>query len=179
MERLPAKTGSELFIVDNSDKDWKVRNYLEQWADLSVSFDIATGFFEIGALLALDGQWQKLEKLRILMGDEVSRRTKQAMLAGVQTAGMIIDASIEKEKERIKNFVKRSLLPSRVGKQSPIIGDLSRRSGSMSWMSSSPIWPLPGDLRIPVAWPSWPKPFRSISNLTCLGQSWRFPQPRS
>jgi len=33
MNRLPAKTGSELFIVDNSDKDWKVRNYLEQWAD--------------------------------------------------------------------------------------------------------------------------------------------------
>ena len=86
MPKRTSKTGSELFIVDNSDRDWKVRTYLEQWADLSVSFDIATGFFEIGALLALDSQWQKLEKLRILMGDEVSRRTKQAMLAGVQTA---------------------------------------------------------------------------------------------
>jgi hypothetical protein len=31
---------------------------------------VVTGYFEIGALLALDGQWQKLDKLRILMGDE-------------------------------------------------------------------------------------------------------------
>ncbi|MBU1183854.1 MAG: helicase, partial [Proteobacteria bacterium] len=92
--------GGELFIVDNSDREWKVRNYLEQWADLSVSFDIATGFFEIGALLALDGQWQKLEKLRILMGDEVSRRTRQALLDGVKSAGTILDASIEREKDR-------------------------------------------------------------------------------
>jgi hypothetical protein len=46
--------GGDLFIVDNSDNDWKVLNYLEQWADLSVSFDIATGFFEIGALGTAD-----------------------------------------------------------------------------------------------------------------------------
>ena len=32
--------GCDLFIVDNSDREWKFRNYLEQWADLSVSFDI-------------------------------------------------------------------------------------------------------------------------------------------
>ena len=91
--------GGELFIVDNSDREWKVRNYLEQWADLSVSFDIATGFFEIGALLALNGQWQKLEKLRILMGDEVSRRTRQALLDGVKSVGTILDSSIEREKD--------------------------------------------------------------------------------
>jgi hypothetical protein len=69
--------GGDLFIVDNSDKEWKVRNYLSEWADIAKSFDIATGYFEIGALPALDGQWQKLEKLRILMGDEVTRRTKK------------------------------------------------------------------------------------------------------
>ena len=93
------KTGSDLFIVDNSDQDWKVRNYLHEWADLSHSFDIATGYFEIGALLALDRQWQKLEKLRILMGDEVSKRTKRALLAGIEAAKQALDASIEKEKE--------------------------------------------------------------------------------
>ena len=48
--------GGDLFIVDNSDKEWKVRNYLSEWADIAKSFDIATGYFEIGALLALDGQ---------------------------------------------------------------------------------------------------------------------------
>ena len=61
--------GSDLFIVDNSDTDWKVKRYLHEWADIAHSFDIATGFFEIGALLVLDGQWQKLEKLRIVDAD--------------------------------------------------------------------------------------------------------------
>jgi len=51
------KTGGELLIVDNSDEDWKVRDYLSQWTDIASAFDIATGYFEIGALLALDGKW--------------------------------------------------------------------------------------------------------------------------
>lgn len=93
--------GADLFIVDNSDSDWKVRRYLHEWADIAHSFDIATGFFEIGALLALDGQWQKLENLRILMGDTVSKRTKKALLEGINH---VLDASIEKEKE-INDFL--------------------------------------------------------------------------
>lgn len=76
------KSGIDLFIVDNSDQMWKVRNYLHEWTELSHSFDIATGYFEIGALLALDGQWQKLEKLCILIGDEISKRMRKALLAG-------------------------------------------------------------------------------------------------
>ena len=99
------QTGSDLFIVDNSDSDWKVKNYLHEWTEIAKSFDIATGYFEIGALLALDGQWQKLEKLRILMGDEVSRRTKKALLQGIETAKCILDCSIEKEKEK-NDFLK-------------------------------------------------------------------------
>jgi len=51
--------------------------------DIATKFDVATGYFEIGALLALDGQWQKLEELRILMGDEVSKRTKKALLFAI------------------------------------------------------------------------------------------------
>jgi superfamily II DNA or RNA helicase len=93
------KLGSELFIVDNSDDDWKVKNYLQEWTEISRSFDVATGYFEIGALLALDGYWQKLEKLRILMGDEVSKRTKRALLDGIQSVKSVLDRSIEKEKE--------------------------------------------------------------------------------
>jgi hypothetical protein len=42
------RSGGDLFIVDNSDEDWKVRGYLREWTEISVSFDIATGFFEIG-----------------------------------------------------------------------------------------------------------------------------------
>ena len=77
-------SGSELFIVDNSDLDWKVVRYLHDWADISTSFDIATGCFEIGSLLALDGQWQKLDKIRILMGAETTQRTRQALLEALR-----------------------------------------------------------------------------------------------
>ena len=94
------KQGGDLFIVDNSDESWKALRYLHEWADIAHSFDIATGFFEIGSLLALDGQWQKLDTLRILMGDEVSRRTKKALLAGIKAgAEQALDASIEAVKE--------------------------------------------------------------------------------
>lgn len=88
---------SDLFIVDNGGKNWKAKNYLHEWADLAHTFDVATGYFEIGALLALDGQWQKQDKLRILMGDEVSKRTRSALLAGVESA---LDESIERTKEK-------------------------------------------------------------------------------
>ena len=72
------KPGSDLFIVDNSDADWKVRNYLTEWCGLAKTIDIATGYFEIGALLALRDAWRAVDHIRILMGDEVSRRTQQA-----------------------------------------------------------------------------------------------------
>jgi hypothetical protein len=96
----PRKSGGDLFIVDNSDSDWKVRDYLYEWADIASAFDVATGYFEIGALLALEGQWQKLDKLRILMGDEVSMRTKNALVAGIQRVEQILDSSIEQEKSK-------------------------------------------------------------------------------
>jgi hypothetical protein len=51
---MPTKTsvtGSELFIVDNSD-DWKALRYLHDWCQLSERIDIATAYFEIGALLS-------------------------------------------------------------------------------------------------------------------------------
>jgi hypothetical protein len=49
--------------------------YLQDWTEIANAFDIATGYFEIGSLLALDGKWRKLDKIRILMGNEVSART--------------------------------------------------------------------------------------------------------
>jgi len=94
-----SKGGGELFIVDNSDHEWKVIDYLREWTDIASSFDIATGFLEIGAILSLDGHWQKLDKMRILMGDEVSRRTKQALLDGIHDIEGKLDQSIETAKE--------------------------------------------------------------------------------
>lgn len=69
--------GGDLFIVDNSDADWKVCAYLSDWCELSKSIDIATGYFEIGALLSLGEKWQSVDHIRILMGDEVSLQTKR------------------------------------------------------------------------------------------------------
>ena len=83
MPRRSSPTGSELFIVDNSDDDWKVLRYLHDWCQISKSIDIATGYFEIGSLLALEDEWQKVDQIRILMGDEVSRRTQERLCRGV------------------------------------------------------------------------------------------------
>ena len=94
-----AKIGSDLFIVDNSDDEWKVLQYLSEWCPLSRGLDIATGYFEIGSLLALDGQWQKLDEIRILMGDEVSLKTMRAFQDGLRQATGKLDGSIEAEKE--------------------------------------------------------------------------------
>lgn len=80
-------TGSELFIVDNSDDEWKALRYLHDWCQISRQIDIATAYFEVGSLLGLDDEWQKTDHLRILMGDEVSLRTKRAFEQGL--AGIV------------------------------------------------------------------------------------------
>ena len=92
-------SASELFIVDNSDNEWKVRNYLADWCELSKSIDIATGYFEIGALLALKDKWQQVDSIRLLMGDEVSKRTKRAFEEGLKKIATTLDASLESEKK--------------------------------------------------------------------------------
>ena len=97
-QRAP-KSATNLFIVDNSDADWKVADYLRQWTEIARAFDIATGYFEIGALLALDGAWQQLEQIRILMGDEVSKRTRHAFEAAVTELLGRLDASLEAAKD--------------------------------------------------------------------------------
>ena len=74
----------DLFIVDNGDADWKALDYLREWSLIPHnSLDVATGYFDIGSMLRLDGYWQRLDKIRILMGEEVTRRTKDALVAGL------------------------------------------------------------------------------------------------
>jgi len=98
-KRSSARTGSELFIVDNSDEDWSVVRYLSDWCRLSKSIDVATAYFEIGSLLALEGDWQKVDSLRVLMGDEVTRKTKAAFTQGLQHRKRLLDQSVEDEKQ--------------------------------------------------------------------------------
>jgi len=74
------------FIVDNTNDDWKALEYLGAWAELSESIDIATGHFEIGAFLSLDGEWQKVDKIRLLIGGETSRKTADTIAAALDTS---------------------------------------------------------------------------------------------
>lgn len=99
-KRSSHKVGSELFIVDNSADDWKALRYLRDWCQLSKQIDIAAGYFEVGALLALDSEWQKVAKIRILFGDEVSKRTKKAFESAVRAATERLDQSLETEKKK-------------------------------------------------------------------------------
>jgi hypothetical protein len=92
--------GRDLFIVDNSASGWTGLRYLEEWTSIAKAFDIATGYFEIGGLLALDGKWQTLEKIRILMGDEMTQRTRKAILDALRNRAVeMLDQSIEAVKE--------------------------------------------------------------------------------
>lgn len=92
-----------LFIVDNStdatSPEWNGLEYLEQWCEISKRFDIATGYFDISALNALDGKWQQLDEIRILMGDEMTKRTSVALQKAISKITDFLDQSIEKEKD--------------------------------------------------------------------------------
>jgi phosphatidylserine/phosphatidylglycerophosphate/cardiolipin synthase-like enzyme len=93
--------GRDLFIVDNSVSGWTALRYLEEWSGIAKAFDIATGYFEIGSLLALDRKWQPLEEIRILMGAETASRTRKALLEAVRGRAIeVLDGSIESDKEQ-------------------------------------------------------------------------------
>ena len=87
-------TSGDFFIVDNSDEHWKALEYLRQWCSISSGIDIATGHFEIGSLLALDGEWQEVGRIRILLGGPNSQRTQDA----VRQAASELDASLATER---------------------------------------------------------------------------------
>ena len=99
-KRTSARSGSELFIVDNSDDEWRALRYIRDWCQISRSIDVASAYFEIGSLLALEGEWQRVDEMRILMGDEVSRRSRKAFELAVSERVSKLDSSVEAEKER-------------------------------------------------------------------------------
>lgn len=89
------------FIVDNGGPDSTAIACLEQWTGDSRYLDIATAYFDVGALLRLDGRWQKLEKIRLLLGAPTNHRTRNALLEAVRRKEVeVLDASIEEDKEK-------------------------------------------------------------------------------
>ena len=103
-------------ILDNRN-DNTVLNALKKLLPESKSLDVATGYFEIGSLLALDSFWNNLEKIRIVMGDETTKRTKRELEDAVKTMS---DESIEREKEKDDSLrglsaIRQSLLSGHIG----------------------------------------------------------------
>ena len=92
---------SDLYIVDNGNDEQIVKKYLREWCLISKQMDIATGYLEIGGLLSLDTEWQKLDKIRIILGNEVTRRTKEVIDKAVETLLETIKNSIDSEQEKI------------------------------------------------------------------------------
>ncbi|MDE0556680.1 MAG: phospholipase D-like domain-containing protein, partial [Candidatus Poribacteria bacterium] len=83
-------------LIDNVDGNTLLKA-LESLLIKSVSLDIATGTFEIGAFLSLGETWRHLDGIRLLMGDETTRRTKDHLIKALQEAA---DANIESVKEQ-------------------------------------------------------------------------------
>jgi superfamily II DNA/RNA helicase len=88
-EKLPV-------IIDNRG-DNTVVNALRRLLPNLQKMDVATGVFEVGAFLLLEDLWRSLSSIRILMGDETTRRTKREIVQGLRDAS---HNSIEREKER-------------------------------------------------------------------------------
>ena len=88
-----------MFIVDNSISGWTGLRYLEEWSSIAKSIDVATGYFEIGALLALDCKWQEFEKIRILIGGEFTHRSQKVILEATRMRSLKkLENSINSEK---------------------------------------------------------------------------------
>lgn len=85
-EKLPV-------IIDNRG-DNTVVNALRRLLPNLQKMDVATGVFEVGAFLLLEDLWRSLSGIRILMGDETTRRTKREIVQGVRDAS---HDSIERE----------------------------------------------------------------------------------
>ena len=83
-------------LIDNIQNN-TLRKTLEILLPQSVSLDVATGTFEIGAFLSLGETWQHLDGIRLLMGDETTRRTKEQIIKALQE---ITDDSLESVKEK-------------------------------------------------------------------------------
>lgn len=91
----------DLFLVDNSPNGMSALSYLEEWSELSRTMDVATGYFEIGALLALGGKWRSWDGLRILMGSQTTGRTRALLAEALrQSAASRLTESLASERRK-------------------------------------------------------------------------------
>lgn len=89
-----------IYISDNSSERQSVKRYLTEWCAVSKQMDIATGYLEIGGLLELDTHWQHMDKIRIILGDEVTKRTKDVIEEVAKVMLSKLKSSVDNEQER-------------------------------------------------------------------------------
>ena len=82
-------------ILDNRNNN-TVLNALQKLLPILQQIDIATGVFEVGSLLQLEGLWQQVPQIRIMMGNETTKTTQKAIVQALLDKS---DESIEHEKE--------------------------------------------------------------------------------
>jgi len=83
-------------IIDNRSENTLLAT-LSRLLNHAHRLGVATGTFEVSSLLALEGRWQLAEAIRLVMGDETTRRTKEELIKVLQRDS---DRSIEEEKAR-------------------------------------------------------------------------------
>ncbi|MFN4217927.1 MAG: helicase-related protein [Candidatus Bipolaricaulia bacterium] len=83
-------------IVDNTG-ELTVLQVLSRILPQTAYLDIATGYFEVSSLLALGEAWSNIERIRILMGDATTRKTRQLL---VEELSRKTEESLENHKER-------------------------------------------------------------------------------
>ena len=83
-------------IIDNTGSN-TVLEALKKLLPEAKTLDVATGYFELGSLIALDGYWNSIDGLRVVMGDETTRRTLKELVASISLSNR---DSIELEKEK-------------------------------------------------------------------------------
>ena len=92
----PDPKARDLSSVGNRVSGWTAQRCLSERTSISKAFDIATGYFGAGALLALGGHWERLKRIRTLIGDEVSRRTGRSLLEAIRArAADALDSALQ------------------------------------------------------------------------------------
>jgi hypothetical protein len=88
-------------IIDTRNNN-TVAEALKQKLPVLDKVDVATGMFEVGSFLQLEGLWQTVQNIRVLMGDETTRTTRSVIVKAMLAAS---NASIEVAKEKDDSLI--------------------------------------------------------------------------
>ena len=69
-------------MIDNRSENNKklLLEYLDEWGEYMQQFDIATGYFDIDALVKVQDAWKSVKKIRIIIGPEVREETANILV---------------------------------------------------------------------------------------------------